>query len=110
MPRPKIHELEEAYFERENRELIERRRREIESRQRREIRPPNWMRCPKCGYEMQTVDFSGISVERCPSCLGIYLDHNELEGILRSKRSNGFFQRILKKLFKPDDSYTNWRP
>jgi hypothetical protein len=43
--------------------------------------------CPKCVGEMQTIDRSGIHVERCKTCGGIFLDHGELERLMGAERS-----------------------
>ena len=42
------------------------------------------MKCPKCpDAEMNAATFSGIEVDRCPSCAGIWLDKGEVTKVLR---------------------------
>lgn len=45
------------------------------------------MKCCKCGMEMVSLEFKGITVDRCTGCEGIYLDKGELEAILDKEQS-----------------------
>lgn len=45
------------------------------------------MKCCKCGMEMVSLEFKGITVDRCTGCEGIYLDKGELEAILSKEQS-----------------------
>jgi len=38
--------------------------------------------CPKCGNEMTTYERSGIVVEQCRECRGMFLDQGELERLV----------------------------
>ncbi|KWX02158.1 hypothetical protein C3Y87_01295 [Carbonactinospora thermoautotrophica] len=37
------------------------------------------MQCPKCHGVMRTYNRSGVHIEQCDSCRGIFLDYGELE-------------------------------
>ncbi|UED85433.1 zf-TFIIB domain-containing protein [Streptomyces profundus] len=39
------------------------------------------MQCPKCRAPMHTFSRSGIQIEQCSGCRGIFLDYGELEHI-----------------------------
>jgi Zn-finger nucleic acid-binding protein len=41
------------------------------------------MRCPKCQGSMRTYDRSGVHIEQCENCRGIFLDYGELEALSR---------------------------
>ncbi|MFC7217806.1 zf-TFIIB domain-containing protein [Streptomyces polyrhachis] len=41
------------------------------------------MQCPKCRAPMQTYNRSGVQIEQCSGCRGIFLDYGELESIAR---------------------------
>ncbi|MGY1434435.1 TFIIB-type zinc ribbon-containing protein [Streptomyces reniochalinae] len=41
------------------------------------------MMCPKCGAPMHTYNRSGVQIEQCANCRGIFLDYGELEAITR---------------------------
>jgi uncharacterized protein len=41
------------------------------------------MRCPRCeNVVLEEIDRSGVTVDRCASCRGIWLDRGELEKLL----------------------------
>jgi Zn-finger nucleic acid-binding protein len=42
------------------------------------------MNCPKCGpaSQLEQVDITGIEVDHCPGCKGVWLDEYELEDLL----------------------------
>jgi Zn-finger nucleic acid-binding protein len=44
-------------------------------------RGPGELVCPKCRGTMRTVDRSGIHLEQCTNCRGIFLDFGELESL-----------------------------
>ncbi|WP_078491412.1 zf-TFIIB domain-containing protein [Streptomyces sp. SPB074] len=41
------------------------------------------MHCPKCGAPMHTYNRSGVQIEQCSGCRGIFLDYGELESLTR---------------------------
>ncbi|WP_165989122.1 zf-TFIIB domain-containing protein [Streptomyces sp. YIM 98790] len=41
------------------------------------------MQCPKCHAAMHTFNRSGVQIEQCSGCRGIFLDYGELEAITR---------------------------
>jgi Zn-finger nucleic acid-binding protein len=45
------------------------------------------MKCCKCGMEMISLEFKGITVDRCTGCEGLYHDKGELEAILKKDKS-----------------------
>lgn len=93
---------EEEYFYKRNQELIERRRRQLDAerkaRQEAEAQGDHWMRCPKCGGQMEEVDLTHIKVDKCMGCLGIFFDHGELDTLLESQEPDGFLSG-LRRLF-----------
>jgi hypothetical protein len=88
------YDRESEYFYRQNQELIERKRadlnKEREARKRDELKEQHWMRCPKCGHAMVEEELSGIMIDRCGSCHGIFFDAGELDLLLEAKEQNGF--------------------
>jgi len=52
------------------------------------------MRCPKCGERLTVRNYSGITVDECPACRGIFLDHGELQELAK-RESGGWLSRIL---------------
>lgn len=39
------------------------------------------MVCPKCHGQMATYNRSGVQIEQCSNCRGIFLDYGELEAL-----------------------------
>jgi Zn-finger nucleic acid-binding protein len=101
--REKGYDKEEEYFYKLNKELIERKRKELDAsrveQQGKELKEKHWMRCPKCGQAMEEINLSGIMVDRCNACQGVYLDKGELELLLEAKEPRGFLSG-LKTWFK----------
>lgn len=106
---------EEEYFDRLNHELAEERRRNLDTarseRKTREEKALHWMRCPKCGDQLDEVRTSGICVDQCRSCHGTYFDEGELDALLATEgiRSalRALWLRIRRKAATADPG---WKP
>ena len=89
---------EEDYFYRRNRELIEKRRKELDAKkadeEKTERKSLHWMKCPKCGGDMEEISLSHILVDKCGECEGIFFDHGELETLLESQAQGGFLSNM----------------
>jgi len=44
--------------------------------------------CPNCNTSMQTVSRSGVELDMCPSCRGVWMDRGELEKVLGAVRED----------------------
>jgi uncharacterized protein len=44
------------------------------------------MTCPSCGGELVELDRSGVRVDACRNCRGVWLDRGELDRILETER------------------------
>ena len=42
--------------------------------------------CPKCQGAMRTYERSGVVIDQCTDCRGIFLDHGELERLMDAER------------------------
>jgi uncharacterized protein YecA (UPF0149 family) len=88
---------EEEYFSRidlENRKKIEEEKlRQIAAEEKKHLKKLHYMHCPKCGMKLSEIDYKGITVDKCFSCDGIWLDAGELESIAKLE------QGAMKKLF-----------
>lgn len=71
--------------------------RESESAEAQERRKLHWRKCPKCGSDMNVETNSGIEIEKCSSCEGIFFDRGELEQLLvkHDSERRGFFRRLM---------------
>jgi Zn-finger nucleic acid-binding protein len=43
------------------------------------------MTCPKCHGDMRTYERSGVTVDQCTECRGIFLDRGELEKLFEAE-------------------------
>ena len=43
------------------------------------MNPNQFLQCPKCHGTMRTYNRSGVQIEQCDSCRGVFLDYGELE-------------------------------
>jgi uncharacterized protein len=92
---------EDEYFARK--EMEQRKQRAAEqsakmaAEEKEKIRKLHWMKCPKCGMDLTTIDFQGVKIDQCPSCNGTFLDAGELQEIL--KRGGSFFGKVAS-IFK----------
>lgn len=90
-------ENEEVYFTRLE---LERRRKAAEERQaalqveeREKARALHHMKCPKCGMQLEDINYADVRVDKCFGCEGVWLDRGELD-IIR-KKDAGFVGTLL---------------
>lgn len=43
--------------------------------------------CPKCGADMRAYERSGVTVDQCTGCRGVFLDRGELERLVDAEGS-----------------------
>ena len=98
----KSSKTEDEYIAKEEAEKVKRLhdklKEEEEARARAEIQATCYMRCPKCGGQLEEIMFRGIGIDHCTSCDGVWLDSGELEKLAGSDDQNiiadilGFFK------------------
>lgn len=86
---------EEEYFARLDAELINRKRLEQQKAAMAAERRSHFMKCPKCGADLQTVEYQDIHIDRCTECNGVWLDDGELDQITRHT-DPGFMGRVFR--------------
>jgi uncharacterized protein len=88
---------EEEYFAREDavkkRKLAAEKAKDMATAEKDALKQQHWMRCPKCGMELQTIAFRDVQVDRCYSCNGTFLDEGELERL--AGKDPGFMNKIV---------------
>jgi hypothetical protein len=84
-------EKEEEYFARleveRKRKLDAERHGQLKEEERQRMKALHFMRCPKCGMDLQEIDFKGIKVDKCFGCEGLWVDAGELISILELERT-----------------------
>lgn len=74
--------------------------------------------CPNCNASMQNVNRSGVEIDMCPSCRGVWLDRGELEKLLTEQREEvrgqqqdrERFERELKDFHRDPDDWKRRHP
>ena len=88
---------EEEYFARQEaerkRKVAEERQAALIAEERERARALHFMKCPKCGMQLEEMAFGDVRVDKCFSCEGLWLDKGELE-VIRQKEG-GFMARML---------------
>jgi hypothetical protein len=96
-------ETEEEFFARQNaeakRKLAIEKEREIEASERERRKQLHFMKCPKCGHDLETLQFKGLDIDKCYACNGTWLDQGELEQL--AGKEPGFLKSVVG-LFKGD--------
>jgi len=88
---------EDEYFARQE---IERRKQwakeqsaKMATAEKQRLRDLHFMKCPKDGMDLQTIELHGVKIDQCATCNGIWLDGGELDQLLHPDRG-GVFHRI----------------
>lgn len=64
------------------------------------------MKCPVCiDKELLMMDRSGIELDYCPGCRGVWLDRGELDRLLEKGRAEAAPQSRSRKYDDDDDKY-----
>jgi len=99
---PEGYDKEEEYFHRKNMELLENVRKQLDKARAAAAQAgqakSHWMVCPKCGAKLKEVELSGVKVEQCAGCGGLFFDKGELE-LLTRRREGAGLAAALKGLF-----------
>lgn len=88
---------EEEYFARI--EIERRKKLEVErvatlaEAEKQKLKDLHYMRCPKCGMELNEIEFKEIRIDKCLQCDGVWLDAGELDAVSKLEKTT------LDKLF-----------
>jgi hypothetical protein len=90
---------EDEYFAKQE---IERRKKwaaeqsaKMAGEEKQKLKDLHYMKCPKCGMDMQEIELHGVKVDQCASCGGVYFDAGEIEQMLKGENSGGVMGRVL---------------
>ncbi len=91
---------EDEYFLLQDAELIKAQRARLDAERAAAKRAEHFMKCPKCGNDIEEQTVGHVKVDVCPACHGMWLDAGELEMITKVKDSaiGGFLKDVLKGL------------
>lgn len=78
--RPSI--AEEEFFLRSEAARLRKHQEEESARrseeEKRRVKDLHWMKCPKCGNDLQEIHYRGVNLDKCFSCEGLWFDNGEL--------------------------------
>ncbi len=78
--------LEEEYFRRKDRESLQRLREHLrEGRDEGGAAAPT-MQCPRCPGRLHEDTYDDVTIERCDTCQGVWLDAGELEHLISQEK------------------------
>jgi uncharacterized protein len=85
---------EELYFHEHDLEKIETIR-ELRAETKKALeKETHWMKCPKCGNEMEEIDIEHILLEKCSHCKGLYFDQGELDLLMGHRNKTTFVEKL----------------
>jgi hypothetical protein len=88
---------EDEYFAREEaarlRNLATEKSRTLQADEAEQLKKLHWMHCPKCGMNLDTIAFRGLTIDKCFHCGGTWLDAGELEQL--AGKEHGFLDTVL---------------
>ena len=98
---------EETYFAEQEAKLLKEYTKSVENKvkeqevlrlaeEKKKLKELHYMKCPKCGMELMEVNYMDVLVDICEECLGIWLDHGELESIML--KQEGFMGKLFRKV------------
>jgi hypothetical protein len=53
----------------------------------------HYMKCPKCGMDLEEVLYRGVRLDKCFHCNGMWFDDGEVEALVG--KGDGFLQSVL---------------
>jgi uncharacterized protein with PIN domain len=94
---------EEEYFlkleAQKLKEQAEKHKAELEAKELERLKELHYMRCPKCGMDLEEISYREVKIDKCFSCGGVWLDDGELEAVAERESSGGVFAG-LSRIFK----------
>lgn len=88
---------EEEYFARleveRRRKVAEEREAKLAVEERERARQLHFMKCPKCGSQLEEFALGDVRIDKCLNCEGIWLDAGELETI--RQKEGGFMGKLM---------------
>jgi uncharacterized protein with PIN domain len=79
MEEKKPSKTEDEYFVKLDAELIKAQRARLDAERAKAERDSHYMRCPKCGGQLEEIEFHHMKIDRCQDCGGVWLDKGEME-------------------------------
>jgi hypothetical protein len=85
--------LEEDYFRRKDRESLQRLREHLSAGE--PDAGATTLPCPRCPGRLHQETFEDVTIDRCDTCQGIWLDAGELEHIISQEKPSSHWLRAF---------------
>lgn len=92
---------EDDFFFKMDMEKIKKRREDLDKTREEESKQKeknvHWMKCPKCGSDLEEINYNDVMIDRCIACKGIWLDAGELELLTEgeARLTKGFLSKLF---------------
>ena len=89
---------EDEYFAKQDAELIKAMRAKLDAERSAQERKAHYMKCPKCGADLEEQTHGHVKIDVCPDCKGAWLDAGEMDLLHQVQRAGGgqnFFRGLL---------------
>ena len=63
------------------------------------------MKCPACELDLQMTERSGVEIDYCPACRGVWLDRGELDKIIEGSGRHTAGGRLSADRERHEDSF-----
>jgi ribosomal protein L37AE/L43A len=74
---------------------------ELAEKTKQELKQLHYMKCPKCGMDLQTLKRGSVEVDTCFHCRGVWLDEGELEQLpAHGLHESGSVMKAVLNIFK----------
>ena len=67
--------------------------RQMAASEREAAKKLHWMKCPKCGSDLEEIELHGVKVDQCAHCGGVFLDKGELDRL--EHHDQGVMHRVF---------------
>ena len=88
---------EDEYFAKQE---VERRKKwaqeqaqKLQTGEKERLKQLHYMKCPKDGMDLKTIEFHGISIDQCGNCGGVWFDAGEVDQLLG--KDSGVMSKVL---------------
>jgi hypothetical protein len=94
-------EKEDEFFIKMEKQKIERLRGDLDKKREEDAKvqrkETHWMKCPKCGADLEEINYQNVMIDTCKECKGIWLDHGELDLLTKGQAqfTKGFLSRVF---------------
>jgi len=85
--------LEEDYFRRRDRESLQRLRDHLRTQSPEGAGAA--LDCPRCSGKLHETSYDEVTIDRCDTCQGIWLDAGELENIVSQEKPAGHWLKAF---------------